>query len=40
MVSYILIGRPNVGEERWYLILIYQSKKKMRQSEFKTKCTI
>jgi len=26
MGSYVLIGRPNVGEERSYPILNYQSK--------------
>jgi len=35
-----MIGRPNVGEERLYPILIYQSKNNMGQSEFQTKCTI
>jgi len=40
MGSYVLIDRPNVGEERSYPILIYQSKNNMGQSEFKTKCTI
>jgi len=39
-VHMFLIGRPNVGEERSYPILIYQSKNNMEQSEFQTKCTI
>jgi len=38
--SYVLIDRPNVGEERSYPILSYQSKNNMGQSEFQTKCTI
>jgi len=33
MGSYVLIGRPNVGKEK-YPILIYQSKNNMRQNEF------
>jgi len=36
----VLIGRPNVDEERSYPVLIYQSKNNMGQSEFQTKCTI
>jgi len=40
MGSYVLIGRSNVGEEKSYPILIYQSKNNMGQNEFQTKCTI
>jgi len=40
MGSYILIDRLNVGEEKSYPILIYQSKNNMGQNEFQTKCTI
>jgi len=40
MGSYVLIGQPNVGEEKSYPILIYHSKNNMGQSEFQTKCTI
>jgi len=40
MGLYVLIGRPNVDEEKSYSILIYQSKNNMEQSEFQTKCTI
>jgi len=40
MGLYVLIGRPNVDEERLYPILIYQSKNNMIRSEFQIKCTI
>jgi len=40
MGLYVLIGRPNIDEERSYPILIYQFKNNMGQSEFQTKCTI
>jgi len=40
MSSYVLIGRLNIGEEKSYLILIYQSKNNMGQNEFLTKYTI